>query len=113
MGDEVAITVIATGFDSSRKRELTRAQTSAPVEVASALRMARDREEMTNDRMPTAIPVNAMPLSQPAAMAAEAEIPELQPAAAGQPRNGGQELRRGPQQEVEDLDIPAFLRRHR
>jgi hypothetical protein len=45
-------------------------------------------------------------------MAAEAEIPELQTAAAGQPRNG-QELRRGPQQEVEDLDIPAFLRRHR
>ena len=112
MEDDVAITVIATGFDSSRKRELTRAQTTAPVEVATALRMARDREEMTSDRMPTAIPVNAMPYSQPAAMAAEAEIPELQTAAAGQPRNG-QELRRGPQQEVEDLDIPAFLRRHR
>jgi cell division protein FtsZ len=113
MGDEVAITVIATGFDASRKRELTRAQTTAPVEVASALRMARDREQMTNDRIPTAIPVGAMTQgSQPAAMSAEAEIPELQTAAAGQPRNG-QELRRGPQQEIEDLDIPAFLRRHR
>jgi cell division protein FtsZ len=112
MEDDVAITVIATGFDSSRKREVTRAQTTAPVEVATALRMARDREEMSNDRMPTAIPVNATPYGQPAAMAAEAEIPELQTAAAGQPRNG-QELRRGPQQEVEDLDIPAFLRRHR
>ena len=63
--------------------------------------------------MPTAIPVGAMPVtSQPAAMAAEAEVEEFQPAAAVQPRNG-QELRRGPQQEVEDLDIPAFLRRHR
>jgi len=113
MGDEVAITVIATGFDASRKRELTRAQTTAPVEVASALRMARDREQMTNDRISTAIPVGAMTQgSQPAAMSAEAEIPELQTAAAGQPRNG-QELRRGPQQEIEDLDIPAFLRRHR
>ena len=63
--------------------------------------------------MPTAIPVNAMPsASQYAPMSAEANVEELQPAAATQPRNG-QELRRGPQQEVEDLDIPAFLRRHR
>jgi cell division protein FtsZ len=109
MGDEVAITVIATGFDASRKRELTRAQTSAPVEVASALRMARDREQFAADRIPTAIPVNALPSSVPAAASA---TEELQPAAAGQPRNG-QEIRRGPQQEIEDLDIPAFLRRHR
>ena len=83
MEDDVAITVIATGFDASRKREVTRAQTTAPVEVATALRMARDREEMTSDRMPTAIPVNASPMSQPAAMSAEAEIPELQTAAVG------------------------------
>ena len=47
------------------------------------------------------------------AAAAEAQPgDEYQPAATLQPRNG-QELRRGPQQEVEDLDIPAFLRRHR
>src|SRR3954463_15200554 len=112
MGDDVAITVIATGFDSSRKRERNMGQTTSPVEITSALRISRDREEMAADRMPTAIPVNAAPLSQPAAIAAEAELPELQPAGVGQPRNG-QELRRGPQQEVEDLDIPAFLRRHR
>ena len=114
MGDEVAITVIATGFDASRKRERAMsAQSSSSVEVASALRMARDREEYAADRTPTAIPVSAMPSMQPAAMAADAmPIPELQPAAVVQPRNG-QELRRGPQQEVEDLDIPAFLRRHR
>jgi cell division protein FtsZ len=107
MGDDVAITVIATGFDASRKRELARAQTTGSVEVASALRMARDRDYARDDRIPTAIPVSPMPFA-PAASAAE----ELQPAAVVQPRNG-QEIRRGPQQEVEDLDIPAFLRRHR
>ncbi len=115
MGDEVAITVIATGFDASRKRErAASAQASSSVEVTSALRMARDREEYAVERTPTAIPVSAMPVSQPAAMAAEAPMPDadLQTAAVVQPRNG-QELRRGPQQEVEDLDIPAFLRRHR
>ena len=113
MGDEVSITVIATGFDASRKRDIGRATTTAPVEIASALRMARDRELMADDRMPTAIPVGAMPSQNgnPNSAAAQAE-PELQPAAVVQPRNG-QELRRGPQQEVEDLDIPAFLRRHR
>ncbi|HEY5489348.1 MAG TPA: cell division protein FtsZ, partial [Candidatus Limnocylindrales bacterium] len=109
MGDEVAITVIATGFDASRKRELARTQTTAPVEVASALRMARDREQFASDRTPTAIPVNPMPSINGTG---QGSGQELQPAAAVQPRSG-QEIRRGPQQEVEDLDIPAFLRRHR
>ena len=107
MGDEVAITVIATGFDASRKRDIARTQTATSVEVASALRMARDRDFARDDRIPTVIPVSPMPGAS-AASAAE----ELQPAAVVQPRNG-QEIRRGPQQEVEDLDIPAFLRRHR
>ena len=110
MGDEVSITVIATGFDASRKRERVAAQTTGSVEVASALRMARDREQFGSERMPTAIPVNAMPSSNGTALPGSAE--ELQPAATVQPRSG-QEIRRGPQQEVEDLDIPAFLRRHR
>jgi cell division protein FtsZ len=118
MGDEVAITVIATGFDASRKRERQLGQTTSPVEIASALRISRDREQAAADRMPTAIPVGASPVPQPAhteyAMEAAESDPtqDLQPAASVQPRNG-QELRRGPQQEVEDLDIPAFLRRHR
>ena len=92
------------------------AKTTAPVEVASALRMARDREQYAAaDRTPTAIPVGAAPssLENGSAAAAEAHPDDAyQPAAVAQPRNG-QEIRRGPQQEVEDLDIPAFLRRHR
>jgi cell division protein FtsZ len=116
MGDEVAITVIATGFDSSKKRERQASQTTAPVEVASALRIARDREQYAAaERTPTAIPVGAVPASTENGSSAAAEAhPDdaYQPAAVAQPRNG-QEIRRGPQQEVEDLDIPAFLRRHR
>src|SRR3954452_8460294 len=89
MADEVAITVIATGFDSSRKRERQLTQTTAPVEVASALRIARDREQMASDRMPTAIPVGAMPATgQPAPLAASAQMDELHPATNVQPRNG-------------------------
>ena len=105
MGDELAITVIATGFDSSRKREIARTQTQVPVEVASGLRVAREREaarEADLERVPTAIPVgNGDAYNVPAA-------------ASAQPRaNPAFEVRRGPQNELEDLDIPAFLRRQR
>jgi cell division GTPase FtsZ len=103
MGDELSITVIATGFDASRKRELARDQVATSVEVASALRMARDREH-NEQRVPAAIPVGA-------GRGGEAE--ELPAAGASHPRANGMEIRRGPQAEVEDLDIPAFLRRHR
>ena len=103
MGDEISITVIATGFDASRKRDIARTHTQTPVEVASGLRVARERDQLREmeiePRQPTAIPVT----------------PETNgmPAAAGSPRNDRLEPRRGPQTEIEDLDIPAFLRRHR
>ena len=111
MGDDIAITVIATGFDASRKRESTRQHTQLPVEVASELRVAREREAARDleyeDRYTTpaadAVPIPVTPEADP-----------LPTAAIVQPRsNGGADPRRGPQNEVEDLDIPAFLRRHR
>ncbi|MEO6349206.1 MAG: cell division protein FtsZ [Candidatus Limnocylindrales bacterium] len=107
MGDEIAITVIATGFDASRKRDRDtgRTQTQLPVEIASGLRVAREREEEREyeQRQPGAIPV--MP-----------ESDGLPAAASVQPRNDRNdryEQRRGPTAELEDLDIPAFLRRNR
>ena len=108
MGDEVAITVIATGFDASRRRESQRTQVASSVEVATALRIARDREISREDRVPAAIPVTPEPAGMPAA--ASEELPA---AAMVQPRSNGMDIRRGPQQEIEDLDIPAFLRRGR
>ncbi len=102
MGDEVTITVIATGFDASRRREVARSATAtSSYEVSSALNAARERDLSHDQREPTAIPVQAMPA------AASDEL-----AAVAQPRSNG-ELRRGPVQEIEDLDIPAFLRRNR
>jgi len=112
MEDEIAITVIATGFDASRKREVARAATQMPVEVASELRVAREREAAreldfaTDERQPTAIPVNPEP-DEDALPPAAVVQPRTQPVAA-QPVPA-----RGPQTELEDLDIPAFLRRHR
>jgi cell division protein FtsZ len=107
MGDELAITVIATGFDASRKREAARTQTQSqvPVEVASGLRVAREREaarEAEYERTPTAIPVG------------NGDAYNIPTVASAQPRtNPAFEVRRGPQNELEDLDIPAFLRRQR
>ena len=110
MEDDISITVIATGFDSSRKREVTRAHTQLPVEVASELRVAREREQSRDlefeDRIPTAaVPIQVTP-----------EADSLPAATVVAPRTNGDvrtDPRRGPQNEVEDLDIPAFLRRHR
>jgi cell division protein FtsZ len=105
LGDELAITVIATGFDSSRKRDASRtqAQSQLPVEVASGMRVVREREAARDaeiERVPTAIPVgNGDVYNMPAA------------ASAGPRTNPAFEVRRGPQNELEDLDIPAFLRR--
>jgi cell division protein FtsZ len=105
MGDELSITVIATGFDASRKREVSRTQTQVPVEVASGMRVVREREaarEAELERVPTAIPVgNGDTYNTPTA------------AGAGPRANPAFEVRRGPQNELEDLDIPAFLRRNR
>ena len=105
MGDEISITVIATGFDASRKREVTRTHTQLPVEVASGLRVAREREQVRetelDPRRPTAIPVTPESDGLPAAAIVQAR------------NNDRMEPRRGPQAELEDLDIPAFLRRHR
>ncbi len=107
MEDDISITVIATGFDSSRKRDVVRTQTQMPAEVASELRVAREREavrEMELEESPyTAIPVTPESDGLPtAAVVAPRTDQRAQPMPA-----------RGPQAELEDLDIPAFLRRHR
>ena len=42
MGDEITITVIATGFDNNRKRDAQRHGTHAPVEVGASLRQSSE-----------------------------------------------------------------------
>ena len=131
------ITVIATGFDASRKRESQRHNAHAPVEVGASLRTGstagrdflRELEQQraaaaaTPDAQPVAVPVNAepvpveaMPLQAPQQQAAQAELPgssgmNTGQIPAGAPSVGMGSGRRAP--ELEDLDIPAFLRRNR
>jgi cell division protein FtsZ len=97
MGDEISITVIATGFDASRRqREPARTHTQT-TDLATVLR-SREREQLIDQRVAAAIPIST------------GSNGESVPAAATLRAAGG-DLRRGPQTEVEDLDIPAFLRR--
>jgi cell division protein FtsZ len=105
MGDEIAITVIATGFDSTRKRELhARPGTTATTSSRDYVR------ELSEER--TAIPVQTERSVDPAlAPAATSAAPLPPPPAQRSMQSNGPS--RGPQNEVEDLDIPAFLRRNR
>ncbi|MDL2335155.1 MAG: cell division protein FtsZ [Chloroflexota bacterium] len=98
MGDEIAITVIATGFDASRRREVQRTHVPAS-DLATVLR-SREREQVIDQRIAAAIPISSTGNGD-----------GLPTAATVAPRSSNGDLRRGPQQEVEDLDIPAFLRR--
>jgi cell division protein FtsZ len=97
MGDELSITVIATGFDSSRRRDAARVFAPASVETSAGegRRVAADAQQ----RMPASVESNG----EQAGVA----VPVARPI---ERMDGG---RRGPQVEVEDLDIPAFLRRNR
>jgi cell division protein FtsZ len=137
MGDEVMITVIATGFDMSRKREAHR-QSAHVVEVGSSIRQnrdfTRDTEEgsagasggsissgsygtasipVVSDSRPVSVPVTpsgaagGQPMTGGAPFAEQAMVP------AGAPSMDRYEAARRSIPEVEDLDIPAFLRRSR
>ena len=68
-------------------------------ELATVLR-SREREQVLDQRIAATIPISSTGNGD-----------GLPAAAAVAPRSSANELRRGPQQEVEDLDIPAFLRR--
>jgi len=130
MGDEVSITVIATGFDSSRK--IHRPSVSGPTAVDSTVRVNRDYIRDLHDERAAAVPVmaevsangagnvNAATGATPPTpavvvpvnpMPAEAWTPPAG-TALGQAQPNSQSAQRSVP-EIEDLDIPAFLRRNR
>lgn len=102
MGDEVSITVIATGFDSSRKRETFRPSES--MTSSAALETGREGRDFMREL--------EQQRSAADAQAEGAETPAVRPAASVP---AGAEAGRASSaaKEVEDLDIPAFLRRSR
>ncbi len=91
MGDEVRITVIATGFDQSRaERRIANEQSHRPIQPA------RQAPEMRHNEYVSAAP----PPAQPPRQAQPPQTPSAPPPV--QPRTWGEES---------TDDIPAFLRR--
>ncbi|MGZ6339817.1 MAG: cell division protein FtsZ, partial [Candidatus Limnocylindrales bacterium] len=116
LGDEVMITVIATGFDSSRKREQPRREaTAAPFEAAAVLRQRpaeRDFLSELEHQRTQAADEAASGSIEPSLHDERAERPERQPVPARIERSVGQQpapVRRT--YDEQDLEIPSFLRR--
>jgi cell division protein FtsZ len=115
MGDEVSITVIATGFDSKRIAQAVAASrpAAAPATVSAGLQAGRENaayvremDQRAAQPAPAPEPVAQQPQPQ-APVYQEPAAPAYQPPA---PQPAPPPARQA--QEVEDLDIPAFLRRN-
>jgi cell division protein FtsZ len=104
LGDEVAITVIATGFDGKRPQAAGRAAAGASTEAAARAprdfleELERQRSQMSDVGVPDA----------PAARAEEATNGNGHGVRAVEPVG----IRR-PAYDADDLEIPSFLRRNR
>jgi cell division protein FtsZ len=104
MGDDVSITVIATGFDSTKRREYATATADSSVRTGRdnrdflrELERERDRERQRMEQLGVPDRPNERPF----------EVSTPAPAAAPTPAP------RRPTYDEVDLDIPAFLRRSR
>ena len=111
LGDEVQITVIATGFDATRKRTPVRHEAAATTQTGEAgtpTRQSRERdflEELERQRLATAddgsgIDSGRVQDRQPVAIPVRPERTV-----------GEQPAPRRPALEADDLEIPSFLRR--
>jgi cell division protein FtsZ len=108
LGEEVQITVIATGFDGRRRPEsVLRREQATNVDQPSSIRTSRDRdflEELERQRVESAdVPLDdRRPDERPAAVApVRVERSVGEPAAVAARRS----------YDAEDLEIPSFLRR--
>jgi cell division protein FtsZ len=109
LGEEVMITVIATGFDGSRKRDTARhGQAAQPTEASASIRAPRERdflEELERQRLETGDgSVNGDRDDRAAAAALVAPRVER---SVGEPVP----VKRAPTYDADDLEIPSFLRR--
>jgi cell division protein FtsZ len=110
MGDDLAITVIATGFDMTSRRERAAGEVPGTAELMAAMR-GPDRQVASlvrslGEREATAIPVKADEPSNGGSLGPSASRERVE-------RMDGGRRSAPPPAEVEDLDIPAFLRRNR
>ncbi len=104
MGDDLQITVIATGFDAARKTALYgTAATEQAGDVQAGLENRDYMRELERQRTAAGDQDDAPGEESQAKAPVAVPVSTSEPVAAGQSR----------QNEVEDLDIPAFLRRSR
>jgi cell division protein FtsZ len=111
LGDEVVITVIATGFDTNRKRDSVRREsTASPFEVARPVRPERDYlGELESSRRAAAdTDVRPMPEIKPAERPGAEPPARAERTVAAEPAPAS--VRRTTYNE-DDLEIPSFLRR--
>jgi cell division GTPase FtsZ len=109
LGDEVMITVIATGFDGGKKRQNARHEAAAAIDSTGA-RPGRERdflEELQRQRDEVAESYGQRQRDEPAATAIPVGVPRVE-------RSVGDSTparRSAPAYDAEDLEIPSFLRR--
>jgi cell division protein FtsZ len=114
LGEDVIITVIATGFDSSRRRESARSSAAAsPFEVPRVARPERDYPgELESIRRAAAADLPAEPRPLPEIKPAERPAPEPPTrSVAAEPVPAS--VRAAPRYDADDLEIPSFLRRNK
>jgi cell division protein FtsZ len=107
LGDEVMITVIATGFDGSRKREARAAAADRTADTSTSTRVPRERdflEELERQRSETVDNGYQIPGEDPAAAATAVPVPVR---SVGEPVP----VKRSAAYDADDLEIPSFLRR--
>ena len=105
LGDEVMITVIATGFDGSRKREPRAASASQNIDTSTSVRAPRERdflEELERQRSESVDGGYQLPNDDIGSVAATAPTRSV-----GEPVP----VKRSAAYDAEDLEIPSFLRR--
>jgi cell division protein FtsZ len=107
LGDEVMITVIATGFDGSRRRESIRHAASAqPTDASTSIRAPRERdflEELERQRSASDGGFHIAPADDHGAAAATTRVERT----VGEPVP----VKRATTYDADDLEIPSFLRR--
>jgi cell division protein FtsZ len=108
LGDEVVITVIATGFDANRRRESVRREAAAsPYDLSRPARPDRDYlGELERSRAAADAEIRPTPEIKPAERPGE---PTARTERTVAPEPAPASVRR--QYDAEDLEIPSFLRR--
>ncbi len=109
LGEEVMITVIATGFDGRPRRESRQAAATQPTDATASIRAPRERDflqELERQRVQSADNGFDIGHDDDQAAAATTVAPRIE-RTVGEPVP----VKRSAAYDADDLEIPSFLRR--